>query len=163
MKWTSRVFLLGLWITVTGLMGGCSSGAHSIASRPPETNPPTYLAPLTCWDSESCCVERNPFTAVESCGADPTRVVSILKRLAEAYATLESTSGAETPPTAEGTETTQAEAAAQRVPPWKKKCIEKYVRCVNENWAGRCDGCLRRCEGQREWPQHMCPDPQLQN
>jgi hypothetical protein len=151
LKPTSRALALWLPVILTSLMGGCSSGAHSTARRPPEPspstavsrppepspptftisppepNPPTYLAPLTCWNTVSCCVERNPFTAVESCGADPARIASILKTLAEVYATMESTPVTEAPPTAEGTEATQAgdqaEAAAQPIPRWRRKCI----------------------------------------
>lgn len=164
--------VLGLWLPVilTGLMGGCSSGAHSAARRPleprpltatsrlPTTNPSIYLAPLTCWDTISCCVERNPFTAVESCGADPMRVAEILKALAEVYATLEIT------PATEATQTgDQAEAAGQPIPRWRRKCIMTYARCVDEKWGGRCDECLRLCVGQRTWPKNRCPDPQDRN
>jgi hypothetical protein len=179
MESPNRSLALGLLVILTGLMGGCSSGAHSTASRPPESspldstirppesNPPIYLAPLTCWDTVSCCVERNPFTAVESCGADPAQIASILKTLAEIYATMESTPATEATSTAEGSEATQtgeqAETAAQPIPRWRRKCIMTYVECVDKKWVGRCDACLRRCVAQHKWPKDMCPDPQDQN
>jgi hypothetical protein len=166
----SPALALGLPVVLLGFLGGCASGAHSTASRPPATPAPVYLAPLTCWDTVSCCVERNPFTAVESCGADPSRVASILKTLADAYATMESTPVTEAAPTAEGTETSQtgeqAETAAGQkdgMPAWKRRCILTYVRCQQERWVGNCHDCFRRCEGQRRWPQHMCPDPLVKN
>lgn len=164
-----RVLAQGLAAVLIGLIGGCSSSAHSTASRPPEpvSKPPAYLAPLTCWDTVSCCVERNPFTAVESCGVDLTRVASILKTLAEAYATLETSTGTEAGPAAEDTAPTQtgtqAEAAGKRTPKWKKNCIQKYVDCQEKRLLGPCYDCLRRCEGQREWPKQMCPEPRKQN
>lgn len=179
MRSSNRAFVLWLPLILTGLMGGCSSGALSSASRQPEpspltttshlptTNPPIYLAPLTCWDTISCCVERNPFTAVESCGADPARIASILKTLAEIYATMESTPATEGDPTVEESEATQTgdqvETAAQPIPRWRRKCIMTYVECVDHKWVGRCDACLRRCVAQHKWPKDMCPDPQDQN
>jgi hypothetical protein len=177
-KSLSRALVLWLPVILTGLMGGCTSGTHSTASRSPkprslritsrplESHPPNYLAPLTCWDTVSCCVERNPFTALESCGADPMRVAEILKALAEVYATLESTPTTEAAQTEGGTEAAQtgdqAEAAG-RVPGWKRKCITMYVKCQNQGWVGNCYDCIRRCEGQHEWPEDMCYDPRKRN
>jgi hypothetical protein len=94
------------------------------------------------------------------------RVAEILKALAEVYAIMESTPATEAAQTAESTEATQTGTqvdAAGRVPKWKRKCIEKYVKCQEDKWAGNCHDCFRRCEGQREWPQHLCPDPRDQN
>jgi hypothetical protein len=39
----------------------------------------------------------------------------------------------------------------------------EIARCKQEKWVGNCYDCIRRCEGQHEWPQDMCPDPQEQN
>jgi hypothetical protein len=27
---------------------------------------------------------------------------------------------------------------------------------MNDRWTGNCHDCLRRCEGQHEWPSDMC-------
>ncbi len=151
----ARFWAPGLLGLLLGLMGGCAPGVHATALRP--SAPPVYLAPRTCWDTVSCCVERNPFTALESCGADPVRAASILKTLAEAYAVLE------TPPESEATEASQTEAAAQPIPRWRQKCIMTYVQCVDKKWNAKCDDCLRTCVGQRKWPEDRCPSPKNQH
>lgn len=149
-------------------MAGCSSGAHSTVRRPPEpspsdfptspleSNPPIYLAQVTCWDSVSCCVQRNPLTAVQSCGADPARVASILKTFETFYATAhpEMKEAADK----DVAEVTQAEdwTSIADLPEWKQRCIKSYYACQDKGWTGKCDDCLRRCEGQREWPTSMC-------
>jgi hypothetical protein len=38
-----------------------------------------------------------------------------------------------------------------------------YVECQNQKWIGKCDACLRRCEGQRKWPTGMCYAPRARN
>ena len=149
-------------------MGGCSSGAHSTASSPPELgpapitisppepNPPIYLAQVTCWDTVSCCVQRNPLTAVQSCGADPAKVATILKTLEVLYETEhpEAKDAAE----ADVTEVEQAEdwSSVADLPEWKQRCIKFWNACKNKGWAGPCTDCMRYCEGQHEWPTHMC-------
>jgi hypothetical protein len=42
------------------------------------------------------------------------------------------------------------------LPEWKQRCIKGFVRCENLRWTGDCYACLRRCEGQHEWPTRMC-------
>ncbi|WP_395831340.1 hypothetical protein [Archangium violaceum] len=42
------------------------------------------------------------------------------------------------------------------LPEWKQWCIKFYVRCVNYGWNGKCDDCLRSCEGQLDWPTDQC-------
>jgi hypothetical protein len=158
------------WLPVilAGLMGGCSSGAHSTASRPPEPgpppitisppepNPPIYLAQVTCWDTVSCCVQRHPFTAVQNCGADPAKVASILKTFEMLYETAHP--GAQEAAEADVAEVEQAEdwASIDGLPEWKQRCIKFWNTCKNKGWTGSCTDCLRYCEGQHEWPTHMC-------
>jgi hypothetical protein len=67
----------GLWLSVllVGLMGGCSSGAHSIASQP------TYLAQaafVDCRTTMECCIKKHPLTAAESCGATSAEIAEAL-------------------------------------------------------------------------------------
>jgi RHS repeat-associated protein len=39
----------------------------------------------------------------------------------------------------------------------KRRCINLYVRCKQENWKGRCDDCLRYCIAQEGvWPFNRC-------
>jgi hypothetical protein len=117
---------------------------------------PIYLAPLTCWDTESCCIERNPLTAVERCGADPERITRILKRLTELYAAAHP--GEKEAADADAAEVEQAEdwSSLADLPEWKQRCIKLWNTCKTKDWTGSCTGCLRYCEGQREWPRHMC-------
>ncbi len=42
------------------------------------------------------------------------------------------------------------------LPEWKQRCIKAYVSCQNGGWTGKCDDCLRYCEGQQEWPIRKC-------
>ncbi|MDY7227110.1 Wall-associated protein precursor [Hyalangium rubrum] len=76
--------LLCLWVVLLSLATGCSSGAHSTASRLADTSQPTdasqpiYLAQVSCWDTESCCIWRDPLTAANRCMVTPTRIAEVL-------------------------------------------------------------------------------------
>jgi len=43
---------------------------------------------------------------------------------------------------------------------WRDQCIDLYVRCKQRGWGAvrewNCHECLRNCQGQREWPFHLC-------
>jgi len=93
----------------------------------------------------SCCIQNHPLTPVHSCGADPSEAAKILEALGQFAAAA------------------QVLETAGRLPKWKKECIDKYVRCQNQGWVGNCYDCLRRCEGQHQWPEDMCYDPREQN
>lgn len=138
-------------------MAGCSSGAHSATSHPATTRPPIYLAQATCWDTVSCCVERNPLTAVESCGADPVQVASTLKALAVLNEAAEQ-SGAKAAADVDVASEEQTEdwSSIAGLPAWKQRCIKYYNACQDRGWKGSCHDCLRYCEGQQEWPFRMC-------
>jgi hypothetical protein len=84
MKTWSSVVGLGLVMVLSGPLGGCSSGAHATATtrHSPEQAAPSYWAQTAaCWNTVSCCVQRNPLTPVSSCGADPIEAAQILKTL----------------------------------------------------------------------------------
>ncbi len=119
-------------------------------------NLPTHLAQVTCWDTVSCCVQRNPLTAVQNCGADPARVASILKTFESLYAT--ANPGAKAAAEADVAEAEQAEdwSSIADLPEWKQRCIKFYNACKDHGWTGKCDDCLRYCEGQQEWPLRTC-------
>jgi hypothetical protein len=144
------------------LAEGCAAGARVSPDRP------TYLAQTTCWDTESCCIQRAPLTAVERCGADPYRVASVLKALEAIHEGAETQETAAVP-VAEGAETPQgeedAEAAARkkRLPKWKRKCMDAYYECMQEKWVGSCYDCFRRCEGQHQWPEDWCYEAKQRN
>jgi hypothetical protein len=42
------------------------------------------------------------------------------------------------------------------VPEWKRRCINRLTRCLNFNWTGDCEACMRWCEGQHRWPSNIC-------
>lgn len=171
MKSANHLLVRWLPVSFIGLMGGCSPGAHSTASRPPESGPPSitsplpepnapiYLAQATCWDTVSCCVQRNPLTAVESCGADPAKVAGILKAVERLYATAHP--GTKAAAEADVAEVEQGDdwTSITNLPEWKQRCIKFWNTCKNKGWTGSCTDCLRYCEGQHEWPTHMCGPP----
>lgn len=175
MKSPRRSLLLWLPVILVGLMGGCSSGGHSTASRQSEPSYATALshpaasseqiylaqAPGACWNSMSCCIQNHPLTFVEKCGADPLEAARILLTLEQTGgnmrtepATMAVQDGAEA--AGEGAKVDDF-ANNEHLPGWKQECIRNYVACQTEpNWQGPCYACLRRCEGQQDWPFGMC-------
>lgn len=165
---TKRTFIFWATLLSVELVGGCSSGAHSTASRPPDPsplaakvpptdpNPAIYLAQATCWDTVSCCVERHPLTAVESCGADPVRVATILKTLEVLYAAAHPGDKAAAATDVADVEQTEDWSSVADLPEWKQLCIKSYYACKDKGWTGSCYDCLRYCEGQQEWPTSRC-------
>lgn len=93
MKIVGHTLVLCLWVVLAGLTAGCSSGAHSTASRPNDASQrgdegqPVYLAQLTCWDTESCCILRDPLTAANRCMARPDRIAEVINRAMDLYGT----------------------------------------------------------------------------
>ncbi|CAM3107009.1 Lipoprotein [Corallococcus soli] len=43
-----------------------------------------------------------------------------------------------------------------RLPAWKNRCLRTWHECADGRFTGPCTDCLRRCEGQHEWPLDMC-------
>lgn len=118
---------------------------------------PTYLAQAVVNDcrpgdpSMVCCIKKFPLTPVESCGAAAVEVAEVLngaKVLNEATkpAEQETTNGQENDEFAHNA----------NLPEWKQRCIRAYSQCQDDGWTGSCHDCLRRCEGQHEWPTAMC-------
>ncbi|HEX8703300.1 MAG TPA: hypothetical protein VF815_30970 [Myxococcaceae bacterium] len=166
----SLKFILPLWLPVilTGLMGGCSSGAHSTAVHPLDLSPSATLSrPLdpstsalaqapTCWNTVSCCVQRNPLTPLQSCGVDPVTAARILQTLEDLEEGTQSATlkGVDMPEREEGGE---GEGEGEGTPEWKKKCMALYEECQEKRWRGNCGDCFRYCEGQRgTWPFKKC-------
>lgn len=93
----------------------------------------------SCIDSESCCIEAHPGNPA-ACGLTEAEAAALIGTAAAAGAA------------------TTATLAAQNEG-WKQQCIDTYVKCKSENnplWVGDCYACLRRCEGQRQWPFALC-------
>ena len=101
-----------------------------------------------------CCIKKFPSTPMESCGATAAEVAEVLngaKVLNEAAQ----------PDAAEATEEREArDAASQEDDPddgWRQHCRDTYVSCKDQKgWVGDCYACFRYCEGQRQWPFHLC-------
>lgn len=97
-------------------------------------------ASLSCRPGEptaDCCIKNYPLSPVESCAASEEHALLILNGIRMAID--------------EGDFANNAE-----LPEWKQQCIKSWVRCKQEGWMGPCYACLRRCEGQREWPEELC-------
>ncbi|MDY7231032.1 Wall-associated protein precursor [Hyalangium rubrum] len=90
MKDTGRALLFSLWVILVGLTAGCASMAHSTASQPTDARQPIYLAQASCWDTESCCILRDPLTAANRCMVSPLRIAEVLNGVKTLYGTTQS-------------------------------------------------------------------------
>lgn len=145
----------GQVLTVAVLWGlfasGCAPGAHVTANRPSiETKTDLYLAQAaTCTQLDStmtCCIKNHPTNPVEACGAAAWEIAEVLNG---AKALDEAAKAA-------------ASKQADKEPEWKKQCMRRYERCIEEDWLGtwRCIDCFRYCEGQQgQWPSDKCYPP----
>ncbi|HEX8698702.1 MAG TPA: Wall-associated protein precursor [Myxococcaceae bacterium] len=122
------VLVLCLSAALIGLTVGCVSGAHSTVSRLADTCQPThtcqtadasqpiYLAQISCWDTESCCILKNPATAANRCMVSPMRIAEVLNGVKTVYeATLKDE--AEAKEAAEFAEAAETEGEAAPEPP----------------------------------------------
>jgi hypothetical protein len=101
-----------------------------------------------------CCIKKFPLTPVESCGATAVEAAEVLNG---AKALNEATKPAVNEAAkADG----QKDATATEDDPddgWKQHCRDTYVACRDQKgWVGDCYACFRYCEGQRQWPFHLC-------
>lgn len=160
MRWSRDAFLLGLAAFLGALASSCVAEVRPSVQQASEVEQPTYLAqaPVAdCKPSDSsrvCCIKKSPLTAVESCGATAAEVAQVLngvRVLSEAVQSeVDESSGADG----------AKEAATQTDDPddgWKQHCMDTYVACKNQKgWVGDCYACFRYCEGQHQWPFHLC-------
>jgi hypothetical protein len=170
MKRSRHSFVLGL-VFLTGVLAlSCASGERSMVQpmlnesssqhpkrEQPTVEQPTYLAQSAvagCLPRDSsmvCCIKKFPLTAKESCGAAAVEVAEVLNGVKVLNEATEQTA----PETATGQETDEF-AHNSHLPEWKQRCIRAYNQCQDDGWTGSCHDCLRRCEGQHEWPTTMC-------
>ena len=129
-----------LALAVAALVLGCSSAAHSPASRRDS------YAQATCTDTVTCCVQRNP-EAPEACGLSVSEATSLMAGAKAADSATAATDSA-------AQEWDDSHNAA--LPEWKRRCIRAYGDCKDGLYVGPCYDCLRRCEGQQDWPLNMC-------
>lgn len=141
----SRVFHLG--VTLWGMIAsGCSAGMTHYANSGGThytytSNRPIVLAQaatMDCRPGDStivCCIKKHPYDPVGACGATQSEVDQVLRAVRK---------------------DTDDYANNDSLPEWKQECIRDYNDCMNDRWTGNCHDCLRRCEGQHEWPSDMC-------
>jgi len=154
MRGTHHTLALGAAVCFGLLASSCMTVAHSTADRP------TYLAQsvtVDCRPGDSslvCCIKKFPGTPMESCGATALEVAEALngvKVLNEA-----SQPAGDEAAGADGGK----DAAAEDDDPddgWRQHCKDTYVACKDQkDWVGDCYACFRYCEGQRQWPFHLC-------
>lgn len=84
MRDAGRALLLCLWV-LASLTAGCSTGAHSTASQPTDACQPIYLAQISCWNTESCCILKDPLTAANRCMVSPARVAEVVNGVKTVY------------------------------------------------------------------------------
>jgi hypothetical protein len=137
MELTNHVLALSMAVLWGALASGCATMA-SASCRPGDS-------------TVACCIKKYPLSPVESCAASPEEV---LKTLAAMDAAFQSTRHTE-----DEDEEDDADDFANNapLPPWKQECIRNFVYCqTKRGWVGPCYDCLRRCEGQHQWPFSMC-------
>lgn len=143
MKHLNRALSLGAAALAGTLVLGCSAGTAAVG--------------LTdCNNSMTCCIKKYPYDPVGACGATAADIEEAIKAGAVIETALQRR-------TDEGAGEGEGEEADDPDEGWREHCRETYVRCRDQKkprWVGRCDDCFRWCEGQRQWPYHMCwPNP----
>lgn len=148
----SRVSWAVLLALLCGALPGSASSPaesqipHVRAGRSPavaQAAPVAQASPTDCrpYDSSMvCCIKKFPLSPVESCAAAPSEILDVLNGLKMAMDAGDFANNA-------------------NLPEWKQRCIRSFVECQDKKWTGSCYDCLRRCEGQRDWPTGMCSPP----
>lgn len=97
----------------------------------------------------ACCIKNYPLSPAESCAATPEEILKTLAALEAAHQATRHDVDADD----------EADDFANNalLPEWKQECIRNFVYCQTKpGWVGPCYECLRRCEGQHQWPFSMC-------
>lgn len=122
--------------------------------------PPAYLAQAPVADcrpgdsSMVCCIKKFPLTPVESCGATVEEAAEVLRGIKVLNEAAQQ--GEQAAHATDDEQETDEFAHNAHLPEWKQLCIRGYNQCKDDGWTGSCYDCLRRCEGQHEWPTTMC-------
>ncbi len=104
----------------------------------------------------ACCIKKYPLSPAESCAASRAEILETLMMVEAALEAETAYEATRQPEDADADEGADDFANNAHLPEWKQRCIKGFVRCENQRWTGDCYACLRRCEGQHEWPTHMC-------
>lgn len=100
----------------------------------------------------TCCIQKHPYDPVGACGATATDIEVAI----EAGVLVENALQRRTD---EGAGEGEGEEAGDPDEGWREHCRDTYVLCKSQKkprWEGPCYDCFRWCEGQRQWPFHMC-------
>jgi hypothetical protein len=124
--------LMVLAILCSALAAGCA--AYALSCQPGEP-------------STDCCIKKFPLSPMENCNASLSEANKVLFAMAVA---MTAQAGDHSP------EDSDEFANNRDLPEWKQRCIKSYYECVNKSWKGDCYACIRRCEGQQDWPVRMC-------
>ena len=100
----------------------------------------------------TCCIKNYPYDPVGACGATTSDIAEAIKVGARVENALQRRSDE-----GEG----EGEGAEEDDPDegWQEHCRATYVQCrsqMDPRWRGDCYACFRLCEGQRQWPFHLC-------
>jgi hypothetical protein len=127
------------------LASGCSAGTAAMGLSDCGNN------------TMECCIKKYPYDPVGACGATALDIEEAI----EAGVMVEMVDHALQRRTDEGAG--EGEKADDPDEGWREHCRDTYVKCRDQKkprWIGPCYDCFRWCEGQRQWPYHMCwPKP----
>lgn len=125
-------------LAVAGLCGALASGCAAATSTSCRPGDPTV----------TCCIKKYPLSPAESCAASSAEILETLMAMEAAFQATRHTEGDD--------EEADDFANNADLPAWKQRCIKYFVDCRNQRWSGNCYDCIRRCEGQQDWPFGMC-------
>jgi hypothetical protein len=98
----------------------------------------------------TCCIKKYPYDPVGACGATASDIAEALKTGSTFENALQRRSDEGAGEEEEGDDPDEG---------WQDHCRDTYVQCksqMNPRWKGDCYACFRLCEGQRQWPFHLC-------
>ncbi|QAT83815.1 hypothetical protein EJ065_2233 [Corallococcus coralloides] len=95
-------------------------------------------------DTETDCIQRHPGIP-EACGLTAAEAAAIMAAAVGATGMHNSVQA-----------DTNDYVDDPRLPDWKNRCMRNWNACADGKLFGPCTDCLRRCEGQHEWPADMC-------
>lgn len=137
MRRALRLGVIDLW---SASATGCSAGSAAVG--PSDCRPGDQAM--------TCCIKKHPYDPVGACGATRSDIEQAVLAGAAVEIALQRR-------TDEGTG--EGEEAEDPDEGWREHCRDTYVQCRDQKkprWIGPCDDCFRWCEGQRQWPFHMC-------
>lgn len=96
---------------------------------------------------------------MESCGASAAEAADVLNGVKVLNEAAQTTADETPEKTEDGVLEEDDFANNAHLPEWKQECIQFYVDCKSKAWTGNCYECIRRFEGQHEWPFALCSPP----